>query len=182
MVHIACNYILVVWNRRLFPKKSNMYISTPLGSLMWWGPQFAYYGAKAECGAKAGCENISQVWIVWSTQPAGLGFASSNLGFLRPSLNLYFAWHLNDHSQAGISRNFGFVMTFAGLIGVPAGSYISQTIRRTIPNADPIVSGVTLLFSVPGETDAASSDTTKLNMFLTSPSAVRWIPGSSTQR
>ena len=31
------------------------------GSLMWWGPQFAYYGAKAECGAKAGCENISQV-------------------------------------------------------------------------------------------------------------------------
>jgi len=80
------------------------------GSLMWWGPQFAYYGAKAECGAKAGCENIS---------------------------------------QAGISRNFGFVMTFAGLIGVPAGSYISQTIRRTIPNADPIVSGVTLLFSVP---------------------------------
>ena len=63
---------------------------------------------------------------------------------------------INDHSQAGISRNFGFVMTFAGLIGVPAGSYISQTIRRTIPNADPIVSGVTLLLSVPGKADAAS--------------------------
>merc|ERR1719394_862821 len=35
-------------------------------------------------------------------------------------------------------------MTFAGLIGVPAGSYVSQTIRRTIPNADPIVSGLLL--------------------------------------
>ena len=65
----------------------------------------------------------------------------------------------NDHSQAGISRNFGFVMTFAGLIGVPAGSYISQTIRRTIPNADPIVSGVTLLLSVPGKTGAAFHET-----------------------
>ena len=73
---------------------------------------------------------------------------------------------LNDHSQAGISRNFGFVMTFAGLIGVPAGSYISQTIRRTIPNADPIVSGVTLLFSVPGETGAAFHETMNLNVFF----------------
>ena len=47
----------------MLPKQSNIYIciSTPVGSLMWWGPQFAYYGAKAECGAKAGCENISQV-------------------------------------------------------------------------------------------------------------------------
>ncbi len=77
---------------------------------MWWGPQFAYYGAKAECGSKAGCENIS---------------------------------------QAGISRNFGFVMTFAGLLGVPGGSYVSQLIRRRVPNADPLVAGFTLLASVP---------------------------------
>jgi hypothetical protein len=77
---------------------------------MWWGPQFAYYGAKAACGAKAGCEDIQ---------------------------------------QDGISTKFGFVMTFAGLIGVPLGSYVSQTLRRNTPNADPLVSGFSLLVSVP---------------------------------
>lgn len=76
---------------------------------MWWGPQFAYFGAKAECVAKAGC----------------------------------------DVSQSEIARAFGFVMTFAGLLGVPAGSYVSQYIRRRVPNADPIVSGISLLASVP---------------------------------
>jgi hypothetical protein len=29
------------------------------GALMWWGPNFAFYGAKAICGNKAGCENIT---------------------------------------------------------------------------------------------------------------------------
>ena len=70
-------------------------------------------------------------------------------------------------------------MTFAGLIGVPAGSYISQNIRRSIPNADPIVSGVTLLSSVPGETNASwYVSLLQFSLF----SAVRWIPGSSSQR
>ena len=41
--------------------KHDLEYDSIIGSLMWWGPQFAYYGAKAECGAKAGCENISQV-------------------------------------------------------------------------------------------------------------------------
>lgn len=80
------------------------------GALMWWGPQFAYYGAKAACGSKAGCENIM---------------------------------------QSDVSYKFGIVMTFAGLIGVPAGSYVSQKIRHRVPNADPIVSGTSLLLSVP---------------------------------
>ena len=30
---------------------------------MWWGPEFAFLGAKAACGAKAGCENITQADI-----------------------------------------------------------------------------------------------------------------------
>ncbi len=77
---------------------------------MWWGPEFAYLGAKANCGTKA-CSN--------------------------------------SITQAGISYKFGIVMTLAGLIGVPAGSYVSQGIRHNIPNADPIVSGVSLLMSVP---------------------------------
>jgi MFS family permease len=80
------------------------------GCMMWWGPEFAFLGAKAACGAKAGCQDIT---------------------------------------QADISFKFGIVMTFAGLIGVPMGSYISQMIRHKVPNADPIVCGVTLLLSVP---------------------------------
>ncbi len=40
-------------------------------------------------------------------------------------------------------------MTFAGLLGVPAGSYVSQKIRHRVPNADPIVSGSSLVASVP---------------------------------
>ena len=33
------------------------------GAMMWWGPEFAFLGAKAACGAKAGCENITQADI-----------------------------------------------------------------------------------------------------------------------
>lgn len=80
------------------------------GAMMWWGPEFAFLGAKAACGAKAGCENIT---------------------------------------QADISKKFGVVMAVAGLLGVPLGSYASQILRHTIPNADPLVCGFTLLVSVP---------------------------------
>jgi len=80
------------------------------GCLMWWGPEFAYLGAKAACGAKAGCEDIT---------------------------------------QANVSYKFGIVMTAAGLIGVPLGSYVSQILRHNVPNADPIVCGATLMASVP---------------------------------
>ncbi len=80
------------------------------GCLLWWGPEFAFLGAKAACGNKAGCENIT---------------------------------------QADISYKFGIVMAFAGLMGVPMGSYIAQMIRHKVPNADPLVCGATLLLSVP---------------------------------
>jgi len=80
------------------------------GSLMWWGPEFAFLGAKAACGAKAGCQDIT---------------------------------------QANVSYKFGIVMTMAGLLGVPLGSYISQIIRHKVPNADPLVCGATLMLSVP---------------------------------
>jgi hypothetical protein len=80
------------------------------GCLMWWGPEFAYLGAKAACGAKAGCQEIT---------------------------------------QAAVSYKFGIVMTAAGLLGVPLGSYISQIIRHKVPNADPLVCGSTLMLSVP---------------------------------
>jgi MFS family permease len=80
------------------------------GCLMWWGPEFAYLGAKAACGAKAGCQDIT---------------------------------------QANVSYRFGIVMTMAGLLGVPLGSYLSQIIRHKVPNADPIVCGTTLMLSVP---------------------------------
>ena len=33
------------------------------GCLMWWGPEFAYLGAKAACGAAAGCEKITEADI-----------------------------------------------------------------------------------------------------------------------
>ena len=71
---------------------------------------FIFSGAKAACGAKAGCEDIT---------------------------------------QANVSYKFGIVMTAAGLIGVPLGSYISQILRHNVPNADPIVCGATLMASVP---------------------------------
>ena len=77
---------------------------------MLWGPIFAYYGAKAACGNKAGCENIT---------------------------------------PEDIAYKFGIVMTLAGLIGVPSGSFIAQSLRHRIPNADPIVCGSSLLISVP---------------------------------
>ena len=80
------------------------------GALMWWGPNFAFVGAKAACGNKANCGNIT---------------------------------------LANVSFKFGIVMTLSGLLGVPAGSYISQIIRHQVPNADPIVCAVTLLVSVP---------------------------------
>ncbi|CAM6054356.1 unnamed protein product, partial [Sphagnum tenellum] len=80
------------------------------GALMWWGPEFAFLGARAECGARAGCDKIT---------------------------------------QSDISYKFGIVMALAGLIGVPGGSYLSQQIRHRVPNADPIVSGVSLIISVP---------------------------------
>ena len=57
---------------------------------MWWGPEFAYLGARAACGSKAGCDEIH---------------------------------------QADISYKFGIVMTVAGLLGVPMGSYVSQKLR-----------------------------------------------------
>ena len=77
---------------------------------MWWGPNFAYLGAKAECGNKAGCELIS---------------------------------------ESTVSYYFGAVMALAGVIGVPVGSFCSQRLRESYPNADPMVSGVSLLLSVP---------------------------------
>eukprot|EP00090_Calanus_glacialis_P008185 TRINITY_DN1649_c0_g2_i1.p1 TRINITY_DN1649_c0_g2~~TRINITY_DN1649_c0_g2_i1.p1 ORF type:complete len:563 (-),score=152.44 TRINITY_DN1649_c0_g2_i1:282-1970(-) len=80
------------------------------GALMWWGPNFAFVGAKAACGNKANCGDIT---------------------------------------LANVSFKFGIVMTLSGLLGVPAGSYISQIIRHQVPNADPIVCAVTLLVSVP---------------------------------
>jgi len=80
------------------------------GALMWWGPNFAFIGAKSACGNKANCGSIT---------------------------------------LANISFKFGIVMTLSGLLGVPAGSYISQIIRHQVPNADPIVCAVTLLVSVP---------------------------------
>jgi len=80
------------------------------GALMWWGPNFAFVGAKSACGNKANCGSIT----------------------------------LED-----ISFKFGIVMTLSGLLGVPAGSYISQIIRQQVPNADPIVCATTLLVSVP---------------------------------
>merc|ERR1719334_620698 len=51
--------------------------------------------------------------------------------------------------MVNISLRFGVVMTLSGLLGVPAGSYVSQMIRHKTPNADPIVCAVTLLSSVP---------------------------------
>ena len=77
---------------------------------MLWGPKFAFYGAKAHCGSKAGCEKIK---------------------------------------ESDISYKFGIVMFYAGIIGVPLGSFISQRLRSYVPNADPIISGTTLLVSVP---------------------------------
>ena len=44
---------------------------------------------------------------------------------------------------------FGIVMTLSGLLGVPAGSVISQAFRKRVPNGDPLVCGVTLILSVP---------------------------------
>eukprot|EP00092_Neocalanus_flemingeri_P005671 GFUD01006109.1.p1 GENE.GFUD01006109.1~~GFUD01006109.1.p1 ORF type:complete len:561 (+),score=117.93 GFUD01006109.1:69-1751(+) len=80
------------------------------GALMWWGPNFAFVGAKSACGNKANCGSIT---------------------------------------LENISFKFGIVMTLSGLLGVPAGSYISQMIRHKVPNADPIVCAITLLVSVP---------------------------------
>ena len=80
------------------------------GALMWWGPNFAFTGAKSAAGNTADSDKIT---------------------------------------LADISFRFGIVMTLSGLLGVPAGSYISQNIRHRVPNADPLVCAVTLLASVP---------------------------------
>ena len=77
---------------------------------MWWGPNFAFLGAKAACGNNVGCELIS---------------------------------------ESQVSYYFGAVMALAGVIGVPAGSMVSQKLRGFFPNADPMVSGVSLMLSVP---------------------------------
>jgi len=81
-----------------------------VGALMWWGPKFAFYGAKAAAG------NVPES---------------------------------KDINPANVAFKFGIVMTLAGLIGVPLGSYVAQTLRHRIPNADPIVCGASLLMAVP---------------------------------
>jgi len=78
---------------------------------MWWGPSFAYVGAKSACGNKIDC---------------GAKINTADINF-----------------------KFGVIMTLSGLIGVPAGSYVSQILRHKTPNVDPIVCAVTLLCSVP---------------------------------
>eukprot|EP00096_Caligus_rogercresseyi_P016636 TRINITY_DN939_c0_g1_i2.p2 TRINITY_DN939_c0_g1~~TRINITY_DN939_c0_g1_i2.p2 ORF type:complete len:544 (+),score=132.77 TRINITY_DN939_c0_g1_i2:150-1781(+) len=80
------------------------------GALMWWGPRFAFLGAKIACGDRIGCQKI---------QPDT------------------------------ISYRFGIVMTFAGIVGVPGGSFVSQLFRQRVENGDPLVCGYTLLASVP---------------------------------
>jgi len=86
-------------------------ITFSVGALMWWGPQFAYFGAKADkCASSIDCESIT---------------------------------------QAGVAYKFGIIMTFAGLLGVPLGSYVSQIIRPKVRNADPLISGYSLLVGVP---------------------------------
>jgi hypothetical protein len=45
---------------KLLIQSTKKHIQLFSGALMWWGPNFAFYGAKAICGNKAGCENITQ--------------------------------------------------------------------------------------------------------------------------
>ena len=56
------------------------------GSLMWWGPDFAYLGAKAACGAKAGCENITQANISYK-----FGIVMAVAGLLGVPLGSYIS-------------------------------------------------------------------------------------------
>ncbi|CAB4066181.1 SPNS [Lepeophtheirus salmonis] len=78
------------------------------GALMWWGPRFAFLGAKIACGDRIGCQNIE---------------------------------------PGTISYRFGIVMTFAGIVGVPGGSYISQLLRQRFENADPLLN-TTLVYAM----------------------------------
>ena len=71
------------------------------GAIMWWGPEFAFLGAKAQCGSSADCEDIT---------------------------------------QADVSYRFGIVMGLSGLVGVPAGSYVSQIIRWVSETLSPQIS------------------------------------------
>lgn len=44
---------------------------------------------------------------------------------------------------------FGAETVIAGILGVVAGSFLGQKLRRTYPTADPLVCGVGLLISAP---------------------------------
>lgn len=44
---------------------------------------------------------------------------------------------------------FGVVAMFAGLIGVPMGSYLAQWKRATMPNCDPVICAYGALISAP---------------------------------
>jgi len=66
-------------------------VAFSVGALMWWGPNFAYYGARAAKGNRSGADSIT---------------------------------------QASVSFRFGIVMTAAGLMGVPLGSYVAQALRH----------------------------------------------------
>ncbi|KAH8296952.1 hypothetical protein KR044_001608 [Drosophila immigrans] len=48
-----------------------------------------------------------------------------------------------------VSFMFGLITMFAGLLGVPLGSILSQKLRKRFPTADPVVCAVGLLLSAP---------------------------------
>ena len=99
------------------------------GALMWWGPNFAFTGAKSAAG-----------------QYFNVGSSGHNLN---PNYSSGNTADSDKITLADISFKFGIVMTLSGLLGVPLGSYVSQMIRHQVPNADPIVCATTLLASVP---------------------------------
>lgn len=44
---------------------------------------------------------------------------------------------------------FGLITMFAGLLGVPLGSILSQRLRKRFPTADPVICAIGLLLSAP---------------------------------
>jgi len=115
------------------------------GALAFWGPIFITSGLRTFTDRKV--EMGKWVWI----SSANLTFTFCKIQTGR-SVRL---WLINPYLTFGlfvlfsVSLVFGVVTMLSGLIGVPTGMFLSTSLKKRNPRADPLICAFGLLTSTP---------------------------------